>query len=534
MILTRHGRSSALDAWVITVSAAGLTVFVVLAMRGSIQAASTAPAAFWLLAALVLVTELFPIKLFRNGEDGSVTVSSTFGFAIFLGWGVAASMLVFGIACAVSDLGQRKPLKKVLFNVAQYSLSLAATDIVYGVLGGGRPFSADELPAFLVAITVFFVANDLLVFITIALACGTSLIAGLREDLAFKIWASGMPLAMAPVALVVANFSSVLIPLLLLPMVAVYLATRGAVHATARKAEADAAASAATEVAAEQARLVEVEHALVRQLKENDRLKSDLLATVSHELRTPLTGILGSLVTLSARDGVLTPEQRIELVAMARREGERLKELIEQLLLASSLQDVPSEPAIHPLIDAAEVIRHAGRTGQLDHPGHHVVATVAGPLPVLAAPEAVARVIGNLLDNAAKYSPADAVIRLDAGREDAEVVVAVTDAGPGVPAAEHDRIFDRFTQVDSGSTRQAGGVGLGLFVARQLARAQGGELSVGEPAAGSGGGARFELRLPLATGLRIAMPAWSGADAPDAGPVANGVEDGRASTSSPV
>jgi len=532
MDLTLHGRSSAFEAWVFTVSTAGLAVFAVAATSGTVRPADGPPGAFWLLAALVVLTELFPVDLPKKGDTESITVSGTFGFALLLGWGVAAGVLAFGIASAVSDLVQRKPLKKVLFNVAQYSLSLAAADLLYQFLGGGRPFSTGHVPAFVAAMVVFFVLNDLLVCITVALASGASFASVIREDLVFKAWTSGMLLAMAPVALIVAERSAVLIPLLLLPIVAVYLASKWALQAAARRAEAESAAAAATEMAAEQARLVEVEHALVLQLKENDRLKGDLLATVSHELRTPLTGILGSLVTLSARDGVLTPEQRLELVAMARREGERLKELIEQLLLASRFQDVPSEPAIHPLIDAAEVIRHAGRTGQLDHPGHHVVATVAGLLPVLAAPEAIARVIGNLLDNAAKYSPAGAVIRLDAGREDAEVVVAVTDAGPGVPAAERDRIFDRFTQVDSGSTRRAGGVGLGLFVARQLARAQGGELSVGEPAAGSGGGARFELRLPLATGLgRVAMPAWTGSDAPDAGLAADGREDGRAPTS---
>jgi K+-sensing histidine kinase KdpD len=522
MTRTLDGRASALDAWVFAVSAAGLVVLVVVAASGGVWTPGNPSGAFWLLVALVVLTELFPLELPKKGGDSeSVTVSSTFGFALLLGWGVAASMLALGIASAVADLAQRKPLRKVLFNVAQYSLSLAAAELLYQLLGGGRPFSAGQVPASIAAMFVFFVLNNLLVRITVALASGTPFATGIGEDLAFKAWTSGMLIAMAPVTLIVAEYSAVLIPLLLLPVVAIYLASKWALQAAARRVEAEAAAASATEMATEQARLVEFEQALVRQLKEHDRLKSDLLAAVSHELRTPLTGILGSLVTLSARDGKLTLEQRLELLAMARREGERLKELIEQLLLASRFQGAPSEPAIHLLIDAAEVIRHAGRTGQLDHPGHHLVVTVDGPLPVLAAPEAIGRVVSSLLDNAAKYSPDGTVIRLDAGREAGAVVVAVTDAGPGVPAAERDRIFDRFTQVETGSTRRAGGVGLGLYVARQLTHAQGGELSVGEPAGGSG--ARFELRLPLATGLgAVAAPAWAGADAPDAGRAANG------------
>jgi signal transduction histidine kinase len=84
-----------------------------------------------------------------------------------------------------------------------------------------------------------------------------------------------------------------------------------------------------------------------------------------------------------------------------------------------------------------------------------------------------------------------------AGRDPAPVLLlAVEDTGPGVPPADRERIFERFTQLDSGATRRAGGVGLGLHIARQLANAQDGELVVGDPVLG-GPGARFELRLPL-------------------------------------
>jgi signal transduction histidine kinase len=518
-----------LDAWVLAVVVAGLAVLVGVAADRGARPTNGAPAAFWLLCALVVVTELFPVHLPRQGETESFTVTNAFVFALFLGWGLPASMVAFAVASAVSDLVQRKPPKKILFNVAQYSLSLAAAEAVYRLLGAGRePFSPGQTPAFIAATLAFFVVNYLLVRVTVALATGVPVRAGLRDDLTYKAWTSSMLMAMAPVALIVANYSAALVPLLLLPVAAVYLACRDAVQAVARKTEAEAAAAAARALAAEQARLVEIERALVRQLQDNDRLKSDLLASVSHELRTPLTGILGSLVTLSARAGDLTAEQRQELVGMARREGERLKELIEQLLLASRFQSVPSEPAIHPLIDAAEVVKHAGLTGQLDHPGHRVVTAVAGPLPVLAAPEAIAQVLGNLLDNAAKYSREGAAIGVDARREARAVVVTVTDSGPGVPPAERDRIFECFTRLESGPTRPTGGVGLGLYVARQLARAQGGELSVGEPA-GADGGARFELRLPLATGLgggsvaqaAVDRPPANGAEAP-AGRAANG------------
>ncbi|MFL6273240.1 MAG: sensor histidine kinase [Actinomycetes bacterium] len=86
-------------------------------------------------------------------------------------------------------------------------------------------------------------------------------------------------------------------------------------------------------------------------------------------------------------------------------------------------------------------------------------------------------------------------MRLSGSREGAEAVLAVEDAGPGIPEAERQRIFDRFTQLERHRQRRAGGVGLGLYIARQLARSQDGDLLVVEPPGGHG--VRFELHLPL-------------------------------------
>jgi signal transduction histidine kinase len=124
------------------------------------------------------------------------------------------------------------------------------------------------------------------------------------------------------------------------------------------------------------------------------------------------------------------------------------------------------------------------------------VLVVREPLPVRASPEAVLQVLGNLLDNAAKYAPDLGPVRLEATRYGPLAVLAVEDTGPGVPAPDRERVFERFTQLDSGATRRAGGVGLGLYIARQLAQAQDGELLLTDPTP-PGQGARFELRLPL-------------------------------------
>jgi two-component system OmpR family sensor kinase len=133
---------------------------------------------------------------------------------------------------------------------------------------------------------------------------------------------------------------------------------------------------------------------------------------------------------------------------------------------------------------------------------------VDGVLPVRAAADAILAVLGNLVDNAAKYSPRGEPIRMEASAAGDAVVLAVCDAGPGVPASERERIFQRYIQLDAGTANRAGGVGLGLHIARELARAQGGDLVV----AGAGGpgqaagGARFELRLPHVDPLAMVEP----------------------------
>jgi signal transduction histidine kinase len=111
-------------------------------------------------------------------------------------------------------------------------------------------------------------------------------------------------------------------------------------------------------------------------------------------------------------------------------------------------------------------------------------------LPVRLGPDAVLQILGSLVDNACKYGPEDRPVWLVGQRDGHEVVLAVEDDGAGVRLEERERIFERFTRLEPGR-----GLGLGLYIARQLARAQGGDLIAAD--ASIAGGARFELRLPL-------------------------------------
>jgi K+-sensing histidine kinase KdpD len=288
----------------------------------------------------------------------------------------------------------------------------------------------------------------------------------------------------------VAERSLLLLPALILPLGAVYLASKAEIRAKHDQAEAE-------EAAERQRRLTEQEQEVVRRLQETDRLKTDLINTVSHELRSPLTTIVGVFGILRVRRDKVSPAERDELVAMGIQQSERLHRMIEQLLLAARFEqaDVASLRAARVELDATDLVRQAGAEARTRHHDRRIAIETNGALPVRVAEEAVVQVLGNLLDNACKYSPDGEPVRLSGTREGGEAVLAVEDAGPGIPEAERQRIFDRFTQLDRHSQRRAGGVGLGLYIARQLARSQDGDLLVVDPAGGHG--ARFELHLPL-------------------------------------
>jgi len=493
-MVAQHRSSVALHAYALAVSAAGLGSLALVAARDR----ATLPdrsLVFWVLAACLAVTESLPIVL-RQGTWISTTAEAI-AFAILLGWGTAPAALAMVAGLIIADLLRRVSVERLLFNAGQYGLLMVAAGSVYELLGGGRPLTARDLPAFAAAALVFFLGNLVLVGVVTSLAYGRDFLADLKEILRVEAWPYLVMFGMAPILLTVAERSVALVPLAVLPLVAVFRTLKAAVEADEHRVVAERAAAVAEALAAEQARLVEVEHSLVEKLQESDRLKDDLLATVSHELRTPLAGLLGALATLSGRGEALSATQRNELVAMAGRQGSRLRELIEQLLLAARFEHARGEDGDRPAVDAAVLAGQAAAAAKVSHPHRSVVLDASTALPVRAAPEALLQVLGNLLDNAAKYSPDGTPIRLEANRAGALAVLAVEDAGPGVPGPERDRIFERFTQLDSGATRRAGGVGLGLYIARQLAQAQGGELLVGEPAR-PGAGARFELRLPLA------------------------------------
>jgi signal transduction histidine kinase len=230
------------------------------------------------------------------------------------------------------------------------------------------------------------------------------------------------------------------------------------------------------------------------ELRRQESARRAFVATASHELRTPLTMLQGTMELLAedleeARPDVPDAQRQ---VATARRELQRLSTLAEELLDLSRLDAavaLRSEAVELGELARAVVAEFGLRAGERDTAIEFVPPT--GQCWGRGDPDAVARVVRILIDNALRYGDGDA-IRVTAGEA---ATVEVADRGPGVPAEERDRIFERFYR---GRVRGSeGGFGLGLAIGRELAERMGGTLTLADR---PGGGTRFTLSLPRSRG----------------------------------
>ena len=486
--------SGRLKWYVAAICTAGLLVLGALLPTIDLDRVREIPVAIVVFTAFVVLGELVAIPIGHDYRPKDVAVATTFAYGLvpLAGPGVAA--LAFVLASVVADVVHHKAVVKTAFNAAQYVLALAAGGAVYAALGGGYQVHTSTLPAMAAGGLAFMLVNYVLVSIVTSLDQGIPVLQGFRrDDIRLELGTTAMVLALAPVAVVVADRSLALLPALLVPLGAIYLASKGELLAREQQAEAERDAD-------RQRRLTEQEQEVVRRLQDADRMKADLIATVSHELRSPLTTVLGVFGILRVRRRRLSPSERDELVGMGIAQGQRLQRMIEQLLLAARFEQ--AERGAAPFqgtrveLDATELVDQAGAEARARHSGRAIAVETNGALPVRVAQDVVVQVLGNLIDNACKYSPDGEPVRLSANREGDQAVLAVEDLGPGIAATDRERIFERFSQLDRQTQRLGGGIGLGLYIARQLARSQDGDLLVVDPVGDRG--ARFELHLPLA------------------------------------
>jgi two-component system, OmpR family, sensor histidine kinase KdpD len=269
------------------------------------------------------------------------------------------------------------------------------------------------------------------------------------------------------------------------------LALRGrALPATDRRILGAFAAYAAA--ALEQQRLA-AEAEAARPIAEADRMRTALLAAVSHDLRTPLASAKAAVSSLRSLDIQLTAEDHDELLATADESLDRLTHLVDNLLDMSRLQAGAMSVFPRPA-DLEEII--ARSLDDIGPQARTVLVDFPEALPeVMVDPAILERVIVNLTANALRYSPAAAPPLLTASALGDWVEVRIIDRGPGIPAADLDRVFVPFQRL--GDTDNTTGVGLGLALSRGLTEAMGGTL---EPEETPGGGLTMTISVPVAPG----------------------------------
>lgn len=216
------------------------------------------------------------------------------------------------------------------------------------------------------------------------------------------------------------------------------------------------------------------------------------VADASHELKTPLTLIRADAEVLSRG---LTDSYRLELADDLLKETNRMNAVLSDLLLLTRLDAGKLAVSREPFSLAAVIVETVERfRAQAVAAGVQLEFDAPGKLPARGDPERTSQILAALLDNALRFTPRGGHVTVSGHSYDDRVEASVTDAGPGLAAEHLPRVFDRFYRAEAARTRnKSGGTGLGLAIARDLVRAQGGDI-VAERA--KSGGAVFRLRLP--------------------------------------
>jgi PAS domain S-box-containing protein len=249
---------------------------------------------------------------------------------------------------------------------------------------------------------------------------------------------------------------------------------------------------------------ITAENALARQagelsaqnerLRELDRLKDEFVALVSHELRTPLTSIIGYIELL--RDERATGMDTDHFAGVIQRNAERLLRLVGDLLFLSQMQSGTLALEVRDT-DLAGLAAEAVQEVQPEAGRKHIELTMScAAAPRLAVdPTRMAQLLGNLISNAVKFTPEDGKVEVTLAVEGNEAVLSVADTGIGIPAADRERIFERFFRTEAATQRVIPGSGLGLTISKAIVDAHQGSITVRSD---QDHGSTLTVRLPLA------------------------------------
>jgi PAS domain S-box-containing protein len=231
-----------------------------------------------------------------------------------------------------------------------------------------------------------------------------------------------------------------------------------------------------------------------RRAHDANRLKDEFLATLSHELRTPLNAIVGYAHMLSM--GILDDERQAKAIAVVKRNSEALGQIIADVLDVSRITSGKLRLDVRP-VDLEDLLRNAVATMQPAADAKNVSLELRVHAPVGKAsgdPDRLQQVVWNLLSNAVKFTAPGGHVHIGLAQTDDSVEVIVRDNGQGIDPSFLPHIFERFRLADSRSSREYGGLGLGLAIVRELIELHGGSVSAASE--GLGKGATFRVRLP--------------------------------------
>jgi two-component system phosphate regulon sensor histidine kinase PhoR len=233
----------------------------------------------------------------------------------------------------------------------------------------------------------------------------------------------------------------------------------------------------------------------VTRIEAAERSRRDFIANVSHELRTPLTSIQGYVETL-VEETKPDPETTREFLGIIQKNATRMNRLTEDLLALASVESPDYKLTVQPIKASAIVKDAIDSLGGIVVESQVELASAGAPdTPVMADPDAMNQVFGNLIENAVKYGKAGKRIVVGAQSLEDEVEFFVQDFGPGIASEHLDRIFERFYRIDKARSRESGGTGLGLAIVKHIVQAHGGRIWAESEL---GAGAAFHFTLPLA------------------------------------
>jgi two-component system, OmpR family, phosphate regulon sensor histidine kinase PhoR len=233
----------------------------------------------------------------------------------------------------------------------------------------------------------------------------------------------------------------------------------------------------------------------VTRIQAAEKSRRDFIANVSHELRTPLTSIQGYVETL-VEDPNPRPETTREFLGVIHKNATRMNRLTEDLLALASVESPDYKLSLQPNRASALVKDAIDSLGGIVVDSNVTLESAGAPDDlVMADPDAMNQVFGNLIENALKYGREGKRIRVGAALLPSEVKFSVQDFGPGIASEHIDRIFERFYRVDKARSRESGGTGLGLAIVKHIVQAHGGRLWAESEL---GAGATFNFTLPLA------------------------------------